>query len=182
MTPKMAGTTDLFSEQLTHRGITLAFLFAIWKRLERKDWQIYRDTKPGQNLLAYCRKTFLQLDERNHLRKLMDDMGQSELADVLAFIDWITAPGADDARPTLTFTGGSTSILGPLGKPTSSLAPGDKSFSSDDSAFTVGNAAGHPTVATYHSVIFYRFRSYPVPSRPESSGCSIRYQTMFQYA
>jgi hypothetical protein len=67
------GRMRFITTSLLRRRFTLAFLFAIWKRLERKDWQIYRDTKPGQTLLAYCREAFLLLDERDHPRKLMDD-------------------------------------------------------------------------------------------------------------
>jgi len=48
----------------------------------------------------------LLLDEREHPRKLMDDMGRAERADVSTFIDWTTAPGADDPMRTFTFAGG----------------------------------------------------------------------------
>jgi hypothetical protein len=147
------GRMRYITTSLLRRRITLAFLFAIWKDLERKDWQIYRNTKPGQTLLVYCQEAFLQLDERDHLRKLMDDMGRVEQADVLAFIDWITAPGADDPRQTLTLTGGSTSISGTLAQRT--LDPGldAKTLQSDNPAFSIDDTVGPPSILSLSNVL-----------------------------
>lgn len=131
----------------------MAFLFAIWKRLERKDWQIYRDTEPGQNLLAYCREAFLLLNEYDHPRKLMDDMGRAERADILTFIDWITAPGADDPTETFTVTGVFTSILGTLAQPTLNPGLDARTLKSDNPASTTDDTVRTPSKLSLSDVL-----------------------------
>lgn len=131
----------------------MAFLFAIWTCPERKDWQIYRDTESGQDLLAYCREAFLLLNERDYLRKLMDDMGRVEQADVLTFIDWITAPGADDPTKTFTVTSVSTSILGTLAQPTLDPSLDAKTLKFDNPAFSIDDTVGLPSKLSLSDVL-----------------------------
>jgi hypothetical protein len=147
------GRMRYITTSLLRRRITLAFLFAIWKDLERKDWQIYRNTKPGQTLLVYCQEAFLQLDERDHLRKLMDDMGRAERAEVLAFIDWITAHGADDPTETFTVTGVCVSILWTLAQSTLDPSLDAKTLKSDNPAFSIDDTVGPPSKLSLSDVL-----------------------------
>jgi hypothetical protein len=72
-------------------------------------------------------------------------MGRAERADVLTFIDWITAPGADDLTETFTVTGVSTSISGTLAQPTLNPSLDAKTLKSDNPAFSIDDTVGLPS-------------------------------------
>jgi hypothetical protein len=103
--------------------------------------------------LAYCREAFLLLDEHDHPRKLLDDMGRVEQADVLTFIDWITAPGADDPTETFTVTGVSVSILGTLAQSTLDPSLDAKTLKSDNPAFSIDDTVGPPSKLSLSDVL-----------------------------